>query len=159
MDDSSGVASTSASGRTTRSQSAAAQQQQPPAPSAAKRAASPITIDDEDEEEDDEEPFEYDSDVESVRPVQSDSGMDVEEQDQRQEEPAPHQYIVISSDGEDDEHPQTPPEPVKPAVKGKLSSRKQFQADVAHLAERYSLGSNELVRGKSSAARSEVHDE
>lgn len=136
-----------AGGRTTRSQSvasssAAAQQGSNSRASASttnKRPASPIYIDDDDD--DDDEPFEYDSDVPSVESVQSDHGMDLDEQREGGDD-----CIVLSSD-DDDEQPQTPPEPIRPQQKGKLTSRKQFQADVAHLGERFSAGI-ELVSGE-----------
>lgn len=150
----SGSTSSTAGGRTTRSQSAAsssaAQQasiSNASAPTTNERPASPIYIDDDDDDE--EEPFEYDSDVPSIKIVQSDQSMDLDEQ------PADghDRCIVLSSDPEDDdEQPQTPPEPVRPQLKGKLTSRKQFQADVAHLGERFSTGT-ELVSGKALGAQ------
>ncbi|ORY89473.1 hypothetical protein BCR35DRAFT_300675, partial [Leucosporidium creatinivorum] len=141
-------------GRTTRSQSAAsssaaaqqASNSNASAPTTNKRPASPIYIDDDDD--DDEEPFEYDSDVNSVEIVQSDHGMDVDEDEQQQPGDDDDGCIVLSSDhDDDDEQPQTPPEPIRPALKGKLTSRKQFQADVAHLGERFSASDKELVTG------------
>lgn len=144
MEDSS--ASVPGASRTTRSQSTAAQHHQQAA-STTKRAASPILIDDSDGD-DEEEAFEYESDAESPHVAHSDHGMEVDELDEHPTAAC----IVLSSDGEDDEHPHTPPEPRNAAPKGKLSSRKQFQADVAHLAERFNLGTNELIRGTSLSA-------
>lgn len=147
------MSTSSGGGRTTRSQSAAStsaaaqQTGNASAPTTNKRPASPIYIDDGDEDDDD-EPFEYDSDVPSVEVVQSDHGMDLDEQEQPGEDD--DDCIVLSSDhDEEDDQPQTPPEPIRPQVKGKLTSRKQFQADVAHLGERFSAGT-ELVTGKAS---------
>lgn len=105
-----------------------------------------------DDYDDEEEAFDYES-------IGSDEAgmMDIDDQDDQQDAQASSskpvvETITIDSDsdeaGDDDEQepPQTPPEPVHTASKGKLSSRKQFQVDAASLTERWGASSSDLVK-------------
>lgn len=144
-------ADSSTAGRTTRSQAQAAPA--PAAPPASTSHKREVIHLDSDDDQDEDEPFEYESDVDSPKldpvamEVDSDAG-------QAADDDGEEDCIVLSSDVEvDDEQPQTPPEPVV-ASKGRPSSRKQFQADIAHLAERFSGGASEIVTGTRCSSRS-----
>lgn len=90
---------------------------------------------------DDDEPFEYDSDVEEAV-----GGTDEEDQD-ADSDGSKREVETIVIDDDSDEELQAPPEPLHKPFKGKLSSRKQYLADVEALAEE--LGSPNGVHVKS----------
>lgn len=109
------------------------------------RALSPITLSGDDE--DDEAPFEYESDADSAGAVDTDTDLGAGDGAAAQAG-GRGEFIIIDDTDEDDGNTQTPPEPViKPAPKGKLTSRRQFVHDLEALGEQFSSTSQGTVRG------------
>lgn len=139
---------------TTRSGAPPANPPHPPTQSTS-RLPNSITIDsdsDQDEDDDSDVQFEYDSDApDDVEQDDADNELEMDEQEEQEEQDELNmdegavETIIISDDDE-----LVPPPDVEPARRstGKLSSRKQYLADVEALVQLYGSSLGERVTRK-----------